>query len=335
MEKPIISITMGDPAGIGPEIILKAMDRPEVRQTCQPLIVGDPAVLEQTARRLGRDYSIQSVRITAQVKEKENRVYLYPIPHPKASQVIAGQADPEFGEAVLKYIRHAARWALQGKVQAMVTAPISKEVIQQGVPAFTGHTEFLARLSKTRSYGMMLAGEKLKVSLVTIHLPLKKALRVLSQEKILQIIQLTHQTLTQWFGIREPHLAVAGLNPHAGEKGSFGSEEEAVIQPAVQAAQDKGIHVSGPYPADTLFYWAAQGRHDAVVALYHDQGLIPLKLLHFENAVNLTMGLPFIRTSVDHGTAYDIAGQNRANPDSLVAAILLAARFVSRRTKPK
>jgi 4-hydroxythreonine-4-phosphate dehydrogenase len=214
----------------------------------------------------------------------------------------------------------------------MTTAPISKEVIQQRIPGFTGHTEFLARLSKTRSFGMMLAGEKLKVSLVTIHLPLKKALRVLRQEKILQTIQLTHRTLIQWFGLREPRLAVAGLNPHAGEKGAFGLEEETLVQPAVQAAQAGGMQVSGPYPADTLFYWAAQGRYDAVIALYHDQGLIPLKLLHFENAVNLTMGLPFIRTSVDHGTAYDIAGQNRANPDSLVAALLLAAQFASRRT---
>jgi 4-hydroxythreonine-4-phosphate dehydrogenase len=333
MERPVIAITMGDPAGIGPEIILKAMDRPQVLQACQPLIVGDPTILEKTAHRLGRDVSLQFIQRPAQIKGKRDRIYLHPLPHPGADRVVAGKPDPEFGRMVLDYIRRAARWAIQGKVEAVVTAPISKAVIQQRVSNFSGQTEFLARLSKTRSFGMMLAGGRLRVSLVTIHLPLKKALREISREKILQTIELTHRTLTKWFGIRKPLLAVAGLNPHAGEKGAFGLEEETIIQPAVEAARDKGIKVSGPYPADTLFYWAAQGRYEAVVALYHDQGLIPLKLLHFENAVNLTMGLPFIRTSVDHGTAYDIAGQGRANPDSLVAAILMAAQFASRRSR--
>ena len=177
---------------------------------------------------------------------------------------------------------------------------------------------------------MMLAGQRLKVSLVTIHLSLKKALRVLI-EKILRTIELTHQTLTNRFGVGDPRIAVAGLNPHAGEQGAFGSEEEMIIAPAIREAQ--GMQVSGPHPPDTLFYWAAQGRYDAVVALYHDQGLIPLKLLHFDNAVNITMGLPFIRTSVDHGTAFDIAGKGLANPDSLIQAILLAVAFSGREPK--
>jgi 4-hydroxythreonine-4-phosphate dehydrogenase len=178
---------------------------------------------------------------------------------------------------------------------------------------------------------MMLAGQRLKVSLVTIHLSLKKALRILDIKKILNTIELTHQTMTRWFGIKEPHIAVAGLNPHAGEQGAFGPEEKTIIAPAIQAAQGQGMRISGPYPPDTLFYWAAQGRYDAVVALYHDQGLIPLKVLHFDTAVNITMGLPFIRTSVDHGTAFDIAGQGLANPESLTQAILLAAAFAQRK----
>ena len=246
-------------------------------------------------------------------------------------QVIPGRPDPQWGAPALEYIRLAARAALKGQVAAMVTCPISKEIIRHKRPSFTGHTEFLARQSKTRSFGMMLAGQRLKVSLVTIHLSLKKALRVLDREKILRTIELTHQTLTNWFGMKDPHIAVAGLNPHAGEQGAFGSEEEMIIAPAIQEAQGLGMNVSGPYPPDTLFYWAAQGRYDAVVALYHDQGLIPLKLLHFDNAVNITMGLPFIRTSVDHGTAFDIAGKGIANPDSLTQAILLAVAFAGRK----
>jgi 4-hydroxythreonine-4-phosphate dehydrogenase len=225
----------------------------------------------------------------------------------------------------------AARLALQGKVEGMVTCPISKEIIRNIRPSFTGHTEYLARLARTRSFGMMLAGERLKVSLVTIHLSLKKALSVLNTKKILQTIQLTHQILIRWYGISDPQIAVAGLNPHAGEQGAFGMEEETIILPAIKAVQDQGIRATGPYPPDTLFYWAAQGRYDAVVALYHDQGLIPLKLLHFDTAVNITMGLPFIRTSVDHGTAFDIAGKGIAKPDSLEAAINLAADFARRR----
>jgi 4-hydroxythreonine-4-phosphate dehydrogenase len=330
MKKPVIAITMGDPAGIGPEIILKALNHSEVMDACRPLIVGDPSVLAAAARHLDPVPSLKSIQRIDQIKETDDQAYLYAASDLAGARVTPGQPDPAFGPAVLRAIRLASRWALQRKVQAMVTCPISKEIIRAGRPHFTGHTEFLARLSRTRTFGMMLAGERLKVSLVTIHLPLKKALRVLTQNKIRQTIQLTHQTLTGWFGIQAPRLALAGLNPHAGEKGAFGTEEETILQPAVTEARSRGIDLSGPHPADTLFYWAAQGRYDAVIALYHDQGLIPLKLLHFDKAVNLTMGLPFIRTSVDHGTAFDIAGQGRANPNSLVAAILLAADFTRR-----
>lgn len=259
--------------------------------------------------------------------------WLYEASNLPVDQVVPGRPDPQWGSATLDYIRLAAKAALKGQVEAMVTCPISKEMIRNLRPTFTGHTEYLAHLSKSRSFGMMLAGQRLKVSLVTIHLSLKKALRILDIKKILTTIELTHQTMTRWFGIKEPHIAVAGLNPHAGEQGAFGSEEKTIIVPAIQAAQGQGMRISGPYPADTLFYWAAQGRYDAVVALYHDQGLIPLKLLHFDTAVNITMGLPFIRTSVDHGTAFDIAGKGLANPESLTQAILLAAAFAQMRHK--
>jgi len=327
MKSPLIAITMGDPAGVGPEIIIKALDNPQVRKSGRLLIFGDREVLEATAKRMGKSLAINSIHRFEQVGSSVGSVGLYEASYLQADQVIPGQPDLQWGKPTLEYIRLAARAALRGQVAAMVTAPISKEIIRCIRPSFTGHTEFLAHQSKTRLFGMMLAGQRLKVSLVTIHLPLKKALQTLNREKILRTIRLTHQTLTKWFGLKDPQIAVAGLNPHAGEQGAFGSEEAEIIAPAILKAQGQGMKVSGPYPPDTLFYWAAQGRHDAVVALYHDQGLIPLKLLHFDQAVNITMGLPFIRTSVDHGTAFDIAGKGLANPDSLIQAILLAVAF--------
>lgn len=332
MQTPLIAITMGDPAGIGPEIIIKALDCQQVLDTCRPLIVGDRRVLEAVAQDLGKSFSLKTIhRIPGNEKEKES-AYLYESSRLPVDQVLPGQSNPLWGESTLKYIHQAARWALKGQVAAVVTGPISKGVIRNIRPTFTGHTEFLARQSLTRSFGMMLVGERLKVSLVTTHLPLKKAIRGLSIRKILEVIELTYDTLVGRFGIPHPRIAIAGLNPHAGEQGAFGKEEETIILPAVKATQEKGIPSSGPYPPDTLFFWAAQGHFDAVVALYHDQGLIPLKLLHFENAVNITMGLPFIRTSVDHGTAFDIAGKGLANPASLIAAITLAAQFSRRKT---
>lgn len=330
MKKPLIAITMGDPAGIGPEIIIKALDHPRILRACCPLVIGDRKVLEKTAQRMGKSYPLKWIQGIEPLKENQAPGYSVEASDLSAGQVIPGQPDARWGPPVLDYIRLAAEWALNRKVAAMVTCPISKEIIRHFVPSFTGHTEFLARQARTRSFGMMLAGERLKVSLVTVHLSLKKALRMLNSDKILKTIELSHRTLTRWFGVKEPRIAVAGLNPHAGEQGAFGSEEETIVLPAVQAAQRKGIQASGPFPADTLFYWAAQGRYDAVVALYHDQGLIPLKLLHFDKAVNITMGLPFIRTSVDHGTAFDIAGRGVANPDSLIAAVRMAVQFSRR-----
>jgi 4-phospho-D-threonate 3-dehydrogenase / 4-phospho-D-erythronate 3-dehydrogenase len=327
MKKPLIAITMGDPAGIGPEIIIKSLFHYQIMEVCRPLIVGDRQILLTTAQRLGKAFHVKSIRRLDQADDFKEPAFLYEASELALDQVLPGQPNPLWGDPTLKYIGLAAQWALKGQVEAMVTCPISKEIIRHHHPSFTGHTEFLARKSQTRTFGMMLAGDRLRVSLVTIHLSLKKALQALSSPKILQTIELTHQTLTRWFGVKEPRIAVAGLNPHAGEKGAFGSEEETIILPAIRAGIDQGILVTGPYPPDTLFYQAAQGHFDAVVALYHDQGLIPLKLLHFETAVNITMGLPFIRTSVDHGTAFDIAGKGQANPDSLIAAVCLAAQF--------
>jgi 4-phospho-D-threonate 3-dehydrogenase / 4-phospho-D-erythronate 3-dehydrogenase len=324
--KPVIAVTLGDPSGVGPEIIIKSLGAAAVLEACRPLVVGDRQILDAAARAMGKSLVLKSISRLEELSETEP-AFLYEASHLPADQVAFGRPDPRWGKPTLEYIHQAAQWALQSRVAAMVTAPISKEIIRHLQPDFTGHTEYLAGLARTGRFGMMLAGERLRVSLATIHLSLLEAVQTLDAEKIIKTVELTHQTLLSWFGIKTPRIAVAGLNPHAGEKGAFGREEATIIQPALEALTASGLPASGPYPPDTLFYWAARGRYDAVVALYHDQGLIPLKLLHFDNAVNITMGLPFIRTSVDHGTAYDIAGKGLANPDSLIAAILAAAQF--------
>jgi len=331
IRKPLIAVTMGDPAGVGPEIILKALHNGSPPRKNRYLIIGDRKVLEKTARRLSVEFPLHTVGSIAEAQNRAEDFLLFEASRLPAGQVKPGRPEGRWGATVLDYIRQGAQWALAKQVQALVTCPVSKEVIRETDPDFTGHTEFLAALAGTKRFGMMLAGKRLKVSLVTIHCSMRETLRRLKPAAILETIELTHRTLTRWFGIPDPTVAVAGLNPHAGEKGAFGSEEETIITPAVQRASEQGLRVSGPHPPDTLFYWAARGRYDAVVALYHDQGLIPLKLLHFDDAVNLTMGLPFIRTSVDHGTAFDIAGQGTANPDSLVAALHLAADFIRRK----
>jgi 4-hydroxythreonine-4-phosphate dehydrogenase len=331
LQRSLIAITMGDPAGVGPEIILKALAAGGLPKKPGYVVIGDREVLERTGRLLGTVMPLISIRSIEEASGREEGFFLFEASRLPAAQVKPGHPDERWGKAALAYLRVGAQWALENQVQAVVTAPISKEVIQRTDPGFTGHTEFFAALAGTRRFGMMLAGKRLKVSLVTIHCSMKETLRRMKTERILETIELTHRTLTRWFGIMEPAIAVAGLNPHAGEKGAFGTEEETIIAPAVQKASEQGFRVSGPHPPDTLFYWAARRRYDAVVALYHDQGLIPLKLLHFDNAVNLTMGLPFIRTSVDHGTAFDIAGKGLAKSDSLVAAIKMAAAFILRK----
>lgn len=290
---PTIGITMGDPKGIGPEVIQKALTSSAIRRICRPIVFGDAEFFDwKKAKTLSaRDCGILSGF----------------------------------------YIKQAAHAVLQGEIDAIVTGPICKEHLQKGGYPYPGHTEFLAALAGVKEVRMMMAGPKLKVVLVTIHEPIKKISSLLTRGLILKTIELTDRALKHWFGIPRPRIAVAALNPHAGEKGIFGHEEKEVIGPAIQMARRKAIDVDGPCPPDTLFWRAVHPRPeekwDAVVVMYHDQGLIPLKLLHFEEAVNITLGLPFIRTSVDHGTAFDIAGKGIADPASLVAAIKLATQM--------
>ena len=246
-------------------------------------------------------------------------------------EVQPGSPIVEGGKAMVEYIFKAVEMIKKGELNAMATCPISKVLMHQAGHKYDGHTQLISHLTDTDEYVMMLAGERLRVSLVTIHCSLKEVPALLSKDMVYKTIAITARALREDFGVENARLAVAALNPHAGESGLFGSEEEEIIGPAIKMARDEGFHVAGPFPADTLFHKAASGQFDAVVAMYHDQGLIPLKLLHFSDAVNVTLGLPIIRTSVDHGTAYDIAGTGQADASSLKEAIKLAAMMVRNR----
>jgi len=324
-ELPLLGITMGDPVGIGPEIIMSALADGDLYQCCRPLIIGNGPVLEKAGTRIGAAAEIRRISDPAAGRFQPGNIDLLDPAGDFAGAVAWGRPTPETGRKMETYITTAVDLALAGRIQAMVTAPINKEALRLGGSRFTGHTELLAERTGTRRYAMMLAGDRLRVVLVTIHIPLAAVPSALSRETIAETIEITVQGLRQRFGLADPAIAVAGLNPHAGEGGLFGDEEERLIRPAMETARQRtGARLTGPLPPDTVFTAAAAGRFDAVVCMYHDQGLIPLKLLHFSDGVNTTLGLPIIRTSVDHGTAYDIAGTGRADSASLKAAVRLA-----------
>src|SRR3990170_2705859 len=315
--KPTIAITMGDPTGVGPEVILKALTDRNIRQLCTPVVLGDEAVLEFVSAKC----KLQSANCKVINLSNLNPPKLKP-----------GRPDKICAKAMMTYIEEAVCMAMAGDVDAIVTGPISKEAINRAGYNFHGHTEFLAHLTKTKDYAMMLAGSSLKVILLTIHESIKNVPGLLTTEKVFKTIKITDNTFKRYFGLKKPRIAVAALNPHAGEGGLFGGEEKRIILPAIKKARQMGINASDPLPPDTLFYRAVKNKEfDCVICMYHDQGLIPLKLLHFENGVNVTLGLPIIRTSVDHGTAYDIAWKGIANPASMKAAIKMAVEMVKRK----
>jgi len=332
-DMPLIGITMGDPAGVGPEIIVKALSDEVIHRLCRPVVLGDPDVLADAARWLGREISIDAVSGTDEIRAAQGVMRVLALSRLGLGRVRPGSPTAEGGAAMVSYIVEAVNMCRMGRLDAMVTCPISKTLMQQAGHMYEGHTQLIAHLTGTGDYVMMLAGEKLRVALVTIHCAIRAVPSMITPEKVHKTIAITAAALAADFGFKTPRLAVAALNPHAGEGGIFGSEEAEIIEPGIRRAADQGIDVSGPLPADTLFHNAASGRFDAVIAMYHDQGLIPLKLLHFSDAVNVTLGLPIVRTSVDHGTAYDIAGDGKANHSSLVAAIRMASAMVKNRWK--
>ena len=308
---PRLVISSGDPAGVGPEVTIKAIAHlPPGLAEC--IVTGDPALLEQTARALE----------------------LPPLPHVeaagKATHIRKGELSKEAGQAAVEAVTRAVELIAAGRADALVTAPINKEAIRLAGYPWPGHTEMLADLTHAEDVRMLLTSDRLRVVHVTTHRSLRHAIEAVTRERVLRTIELAAEA-GHLLGISEPRIGVAGLDPHAGEGGLFGDEEQNEITPAVNNARQKGIDVTGPWPADTLFWRAVNGEFDLLVAMYHDQGHVPVKLLGFDAGVNISLGLPIIRTSVDHGTAFDIAGKGIARWQSMGAAITVAAEIVRRR----
>jgi len=328
---PKIAITMGDPAGIGPEVAVLAHAREELFSRCRPVVYGDPAILRRAVRVTGVSLAV--------AREDEGpgpgRIAVAARSSLDPGQVPFGRPSLPGSVAMTGYIRSATQDVLSGKAAAIVTCPITKEGLKTAGVPFPGHTEFLAHLCGGAEVAMMLAGDRLRVALVTIHVGLRRALELLSPALIEKTVRITDAFFRRYMGTPLPRIAVAALNPHAGEGGMFGDDEPTLIAPAISACRAAGIDASGPYPPDTIFSRAYRGEFDVVVAMTHDHGLIPLKLVHFDDGVNVTMGLPIIRTSVDHGTAYDIAGKGTANPASLLAAVRMAASMAGIAESPQ
>jgi len=319
-----IAITMGEPGGIGPEIIVKALYCAEIREYCTPVVIGDAEVVREAVKLAGLPIKVSSISTLSDLKPETGKIEILNV---KSSLPFKkGIPSRNSGRMVGKYIKKAVELALRKEIKAIVTAPISKESLKMAGYKWHGHTELLAELTKTKDFAMMFVSERLKIILSTIHISIKDVPRVINESLILKTVRLAKKG-TEMLGIQSPRIAVAGLNPHAGESGLFGKEEIKAIIPAVKKARKEGLNVSGPYPPDVVFYKAYKGDFDIVVCMYHDQGLIPFKMLAFDTGVNVTVGLPIIRTSPDHGTGFDIAWKNMANPTSMLEAIKLAAKM--------
>lgn len=331
--RPRIGITIGDPAGIGPEVSLKAVTSPEVQEVCTPVLIGDAAYLAHWARIFGltRGFEICNAgeSLSASLIADLSTPLIYNLNNIPGS-IEMGREQAACGRAAAQFIETAVHLCQSGELDAMTTAPISKSSLHLGGYPFPGHTEFLAHLTATEEFAMTFIAPGLRVALMTTHLPLTEAIRQVRKPALEKLIALVHREFVH-YGFDRPRIAVAAVNPHAGEGGLFGFEESAEMAPAIEMCRLRdGIDVQGPFPGDTIFLRASRGDFDVVISCYHDQGLIPVKCLSFGQAVNVTIGLPIIRTSVDHGTAFDIAGQGVADHSSMVIAIRLAADLVRR-----
>ena len=323
---PVIGITIGDLAGIGPEITCLAISNPEIYNLCRPVILGDINVLEKASKLLNLNLKLKKINLVTDACFKFGQPEILSLSNINPDLIIPGISTLENGKAMLSYINEGIELAKRKEIDGIVTSPITKTALKLAGSKFHGHTELFAKATDTTNYNMMFLGKKLKVVLVTIHIPLCDVSKNITTEKIFQTIKITHAFLKNKFAIKDPVLAVAGLNPHAGENSMFGNEEHQVITPAIKMAKKTGFNVLGPIPPDTLFYNAINNnKYDCIVCMYHDQGLIPFKMLHFDDGINTTIGLPIIRTSCDHGTAYDIAWKGIASPKSLIEAIKSAA----------
>ena len=324
--KPVLGITMGDAAGIGAEIIVKSLADKHLYEIAQPVVIGDKKMMQRALDLLQSPLKINVVENLDNLNTKYGTIDLIDLDNVPAD-LIYSQVDPRAGKAAYEYVEKAVQYAMENKIQAVVTAPLNKEALHAGGKMFPGHTEILAQLSGTKDYSMMLVSEKLRVIHVTTHVQLRKACDLVKKERVLTVIKLADEN-AKMLGFKQPRVAVAGLNPHSGENGMFGDEDHKEIVPAVEAAKQLGINASGPIPPDTVFHRAANlNEFDIVVVMYHDQGHIPIKLLGFDTGVNVTVGLPFIRTSVDHGTAFPIAGKGIADSKSMTESLYLAAQM--------
>jgi 4-hydroxythreonine-4-phosphate dehydrogenase len=329
--RPVIAISMGDPAGIGAEVIVKALADPVLRRRARYIIYGMNELLSYAADLAEFDVFWWRDQYNGRLRAYPHDVVV--VDYDQYSMLGSAIRSPSRlgGEASMRFCLDAIEAAQKKLVDAVVTAPIAKESWKLAGYHYPGHTELFATRTGARRHCMMFAGGPLKVALATVHIPLMGLWNKLNIGAVFQPLELLHEALVNWFDIPKPRIAVAGVNPHASENGQFGDEEERIISPAILMAREQGIDASGPYPPDTVFISARDGKFDAVLSMYHDQGLIPVKLLAFDRAVNLTLGLPIVRTSPDHGTAFDIVGRNRANPGSMRAAIELAIDLAIKR----
>jgi 4-phospho-D-threonate 3-dehydrogenase / 4-phospho-D-erythronate 3-dehydrogenase len=329
IERPLIAVTMGDPAGIGPEIALKALEDQGVVAASRPLVIGDWGVMKQTAKSCGVQAEIRVVTGPEEGAYRLGTINLLDRSNVDHDSLQMGAVQAMCGRAAFEYIKKAVELASSGRVEAITTGPIHKEALREAEVDFIGHTEILAALTASHDPLTMFQVRTLRVFFLSRHVSLGKACEMVTRERLLSCIQRCSEALLQ-LGVREGSLAVAGLNPHSGEHGLFGEEEVHEIEPAIQEAQRLGYPVVGPLPADSVFHQALQGQYSAVLSLYHDQGHIATKMVDFERTISVTLGLPFLRTSVDHGTAFDIAGRGKASAVSMKEAILMAADYVRR-----
>ena len=338
MKQPVLGVTMGDPAGVGPEIIARAAAEPAVRRISRPVVIGAASTMQAALGLVGSPLMLHLVTRVADCRWADGTLEVLDLDNVDMDTLPRAAVSAAAGRAAYDYIERAVRLAMAREIDGIVTAPINKEALAAAGVLHSGHTEILARLSDTRDYAMLLMGGELRVIHVTTHVALRQVPELVTTERVLRTIRLAQRSMAG-LGRRDARIAVAGLNPHAGEDGLFGDEERTQIAPAVEAARAEGLNVVGPLPADTLFSRARGGEFDIVVAMYHDQGHIPVKTLGFNydeatkrwtglSGVNVTVGLPFLRVSVDHGTAFDRAWKGIANPESMIEAIDVAARML-------
>lgn len=326
--KPVVGITMGDASGIGPEVIVKCLMDKDVYEVCNPIVIGTADVVEDATSRFGKKTKVNAVKDVEEANFSFGTIDVLDLGNLALNEFSPGETSTAAGRASVEYVEKAVQLALSGRIDAIATAPINKEAVNRAGYTYPGHTEIISHLTNCEDYAMMLASGPLRVVHLSTHLSLIEACSRVKRQNVLKMIFIAHRSM-QNLGFSSPKIAVAGMNPHAGEGGLFGKEEILEISPAIMEARTRGVNVSGPYPPDSVFLRASKGEFDVVVAMYHDEGHIAVKMLGLEEGVNITIGLPVIRTSVDHGTAYDIAWKGLADPHSMKKAVKVAAEMAS------